>query len=961
MANNIKVILIDQTGVEYDVSYIQEIPISLNLLIADVRSPDKRNSSFSKTITFPGTKEIDRFFSLIWKINLELTTFDPRLKCGIRYYVNEKIQLKGDLQLLNIEVDALSKEVTYYTSAFGKLGNLFVEIGDKLITGNPDSALDIDISADDHILNLTNVTNSWTGANNYVYGLIDYGKNLGDPTNFYLKHLRPAIRKKVLLDKIFANAGYTYTSTFLNSAEYNNFVLPSTEENIIISSVDQANNEFYAARVGTDQPFTYTLYSNDNGQPSTPSAYTWNPSTTGFPSLNTSAPPNIYNNIIFNDDSTAPYNDPSNSYNTTTGYLQFPATPNPLRNYSSNVYFYIVFNMPSGGAYIDASGAIALNMGIAYNSININYNTLPTGPNFGQGNITGIYSMPIIWNNTNVTNIGNVKIALDYNFNIKFLNVFLQPITTGTSSVDIYVIGDNNVWGVNSWYNAKLIDNTIQEGLTIEINQVLPTNTKQLDFLTSECKLHNLYMELDPNDDKNYIIEPREDFYSGNLDWTDKLDLSRKYKVSPVSLLDAKRYEYTYQTDSDKYNKDYFDDYKEVYGFGYHDNTSDFVKPTVKTDVIYAATPIVGNNVNGLVIPKLYKEDNSVIKNLKCKIRSLYYGGLTTMNYGSWNLIHATGTTTYNTYPYVGHNDNPYNPTKDYNWGLPKHVYYTYPSTSYTTNNLYNRFYSRQVNQLTDQNSRIVTAWFNLDELDIKNFSFRNVVYVGHPLNAYFYVNTIKDYNVMNRQSTQVELLKLQEYDYFEPEIIPPIRPTKAGIENLGGNSEAGINNGRLSNIFGGSNNFIANGARGVLLVNCTDVTVQGDVTDFVGIGLSNTTIIGADSGKTINNSDVAPPKNQTLLVQNDFTIDGTYTTYLIDTFTTGTAGVPLVCTWPEALKGLEITFKIIDATGTFEITSDNLTLTIDGNALPYDTGLLVYDSLTVVMSSIDAKMFIKY
>ena len=68
MANNIKVILIDQTGAEYDVSYIQEIPISLNLLIADVRSPDKRNSSFSKTITFPGTKEIDRFFSLIWKI-----------------------------------------------------------------------------------------------------------------------------------------------------------------------------------------------------------------------------------------------------------------------------------------------------------------------------------------------------------------------------------------------------------------------------------------------------------------------------------------------------------------------------------------------------------------------------------------------------------------------------------------------------------------------------------------------------------------------------------------------------------------------------------------------------------------------------------------------------------------------------------------------------------------------------
>jgi hypothetical protein len=957
VANNIKVILIDQTGAEYDVSYIQEIPISLNLLIADVRSPDKRNSSFSKTITFPGTKEIDRFFSLIWKINLELTTFDPRLKCGIRYYVNEKIQLKGDLQLLNIEVDALSKEVTYYTSAFGKLGNLFVEIGDKLITGNPDSALDIDISADDHVLNLTNVTNSWTGANNYVYGLIDYGKNLGDPTNFYLKHLRPAIRKKVLLDKIFANAGYTYTSTFLNSAEYNNFVLPSTEENLLASPTDLANSEFYAGAVGFPQVINYPLFLNTNGSAS-PGSYTWNPSS----SFNFPAPPTQYYNVIFNDDSTPPLNDPSNSYNTTTGFLSFPSTPTPLRTYSALVYFQLSFNLPSlSTTYIYATGQVNIQLGNAFNSINILWNTLPGGPNFGPGinNVTGWYSIPVVLNNVPWTNIGTVNIALDYAFEVKYFTSAVLPVVINTSSIDISI--GTSSFGGQSWYNAKLIDNTIQEGFNVEINQVLPTQTKQIDFLTSEIKLHNLYMELDPNNDKNYIIEPRETFYSGNLDWTDKLDLSRKYKVSPVSLLDAKRYEYTYQSDADKYNKDYFDDYKEVYGFGYHDNTSDFVKPTVKSDVIYAATPIVGNNVNGLVIPKFYKEENSVIKNVKCKIRSLYYAGLTTMNYGSWNLIHATGTTTYNTYPYVGHNDNPYNPTKDYNWGLPRHVYYTYPSTSYTTNNLYNRFYSRQVNQLTDQNSRIVTAWFNLDELDIKNFSFRNVVYVGHPLNAYFYVNTIKDYNVMNRQSTQVELLKLQEYDYFEPEIIPPIRPTKAGIENLGGNGEEGINNGRLSNIFGGSNNFIANGARGILLVNCTDVTVQGDVTDFVGIGLSNTTIIGIDSGKTINNTYVAPPTSKTLLVQNDFTIDGTYSTYLIDTSITGGAGLNLICTWPVAFTGLEITFKIIDATGGFEITSDDTALTIDGNALPYNTGLVLYDSLTVFMNNINNEMYIVY
>lgn len=954
MANNIKVILIGQTGAEYDVSYIQEIPISLNLLIADVRSPDKRNASFSKTITFPGTKEIDRFFSLIWKINLELTTFDPRLKCGIRYYVNEKIQLKGDLQLLNIEVDALSKEVTYFTSATGTLGNLFIAIGDKLITGNVDSALDIDLSAADHTLNQSTVVGTWTAPFSpaFVYGLIDYGKNLGNPSNFRIEHLRPALRKKFLLDKIFTDAGYTYTSNFLNSTEYFNFVLPATEENFLMSAGDIANNQFYAGRVTTEQTLNYPMtYANVTNR--------WYSNTASLqPGFVQANPPSIYKNLIFNNDSTAPYNDASGSYNTTTGVVSFPFNPaGNQRNFSSVVNFYLVFNTSIAAASCQYSGSIHLMIGSTITTITIGAYLGPPTP---QNVFTSFVYQHSIVHQVGIggSNPLNVKFALDYGFDVLLLDSSSNQITTGTVSVDVKM-------QVGSFFNATLLDYSIQEGMTVNMNQVLPTQTKQIDFLTSEIKLHNLYMEVDPNNDKNYIIEPRESFYSGELDWSDKLDLSRKYKVGPVGLLDAKRYEYTYQTDSDKYNKDYFENYKEVYGFNFHDNISDFVKPTVKTDVIYAATPMVGNNVNGLVIPKLYKEDNNQIKNLKCKPRSLYFGGLINLNYGSWNLLTLSGTTNYTNYPYVGHNDNPYTPTKDYNWGLPKHVYYTFPNLTYTNNNLYNRFYSRQVNQLTDQNSRVVTAWFNLDELDVKNFSFRNVIYVGTPLNAYFYVNKIMDYNVMARQSTQVELLKLTEYDSFTPTELPPVRPQVAGQINMENESgSTGLDNrvaGTYSNIWGGSDNFIADGATNIQLINCTNVTVQGDVTDFIGIGLNNTTIIGLDSNKTINNTYVAPPTNKTLLVQNDFTIDGTYTNYLIDTSLTGTAGLSLFCTWPAALTGLQINFKIIDATGAFRITSDDTALTIDGNALPYNTGLVLYDSLTVFMNSINNEMYIVY
>jgi type II secretory pathway pseudopilin PulG len=126
---NIKVLLYDQAGVEYDVSYIQEIPLSLSYLIADVKDPSKRNTTFSKTINF-NSKDVDLFFRVIWKLNSTLTTFDPRLKCKIKYYVNEVLQLDGDLQLIKVIVDPDSKTVNYQTTATGTIGNLFLAIGD---------------------------------------------------------------------------------------------------------------------------------------------------------------------------------------------------------------------------------------------------------------------------------------------------------------------------------------------------------------------------------------------------------------------------------------------------------------------------------------------------------------------------------------------------------------------------------------------------------------------------------------------------------------------------------------------------------------------------------------------------------------------------------------------------------------------------------------------------------------
>jgi len=281
--NDIKILLYtqDATPIEYDVSYIDEIPISFNFLISDIRNPDKKNASFSKTITFPGTKEINKFFELIWKSNISLNYFNPNKKCDIYYYVNSVLQFKGDLQLIKINVDDSTGEVVYECSCKGTIGNVFTKIGDKLLSNPEDTSFTncLNFSTYNHNLTFNNVTNSWATSiqvagspvsfalgNGYVYPLIDYGNQVMPSSgntlpvaerDFEIKYFRPAIYKKTILDKIFSDAGYSYTSTFFNSTFYKSQIIPTSGDKFEKTAQQLIDNQFY---VGRSSNFTVGPY-----------------------------------------------------------------------------------------------------------------------------------------------------------------------------------------------------------------------------------------------------------------------------------------------------------------------------------------------------------------------------------------------------------------------------------------------------------------------------------------------------------------------------------------------------------------------------------------------------------------------------------------------------------------------------------------------------------------------------
>jgi hypothetical protein len=920
---NIKVLLYDQAGAEYDVSYIQEIPLSLSYLIADVKDPSKRNTTFSKTINF-NSKDVDLFFRVIWKLNSTLTTFDPRLKCKIKYYVNEVLQLDGDLQLIKVIVDPDSKTVNYQTTATGTIGNLFLAIGDAYLT-------DLDFSAYDHSLTKANVTNSWIPATSvtgvigsgYYYGLINWGENqILTEVEYHVKHMRPQLYKREYMAKIFAAAGYTWTSTYLDSTYYKSQLIPPTKEYLTLGTAGIANSQFYARRNST-QTGTATACS-----------YPW----TGYKFLNNLSTPS--EKVLFNEDNVAPYNDSGGNYTPATGIFS-PTTTNTFI-IETLVNFDVVLANIGGTAgaasYAQISSAIIQVFitqfngtnwqAVGTNTVSIPYTTL-TGLTSSQQVYVQIPSWAALaTENYRVEIAGNISFSLFTATNV--------PIVDGATTWRF----DSKV---NSTYSARLVNNNITEGGFLEINQCIPTEVKQIDWLMTEIKAANLYMVPNPDKAKDYIIEPRDDgFYVGEDNWSELLDFSKDYEVLPVSELDTKRYEFWNKQDSDQYNDAYFKQYKQTYGFGYTDCVSEFVKPVKKTELIYAPTPIVDNQVNGLILPKIFKNDNGTIKPMKSVIRQLYRGGNINMSYGGWKLRSSiAGDTVYNYYPFVGEVDNPYSPTLSLNWDTPQKVYYNYINATYTNNNLKNKYYSKMINQLSDKRSAVVKAYFNLNELKVKDFSFRKVVWVDH-FNCYFYIQNF-EYIMNTQQSTLVTMLKLQEYDTWQSNTIELPNEDPSELNRIvNGNYSNGINNtnnGNASHIVNGRGNFIASGATDIQLDNCTNVVVNGDVSAFRGIGLSNVVITN-----TSNNSTITAP-SPFVIVQNDIYLDATYhgKKLFIDA-----SSNDITIYWDNAnMANCEVTIVRADASAFNVYMSDvDVSATVIGNGIPYDLQMVAYDSM---------------
>ena len=815
---------------------------SFNYGIADIRNPEKRSTEYSKTIKCPATKNNDELFGHIYDVNISnnydanttniSVNFNPNKKAEARVIADGVEVMAGVVQLR--KVVQKGHAYTYEVVFIGKLINIFSVLGDKKINET------LDFSDLNHELTQTNIVNSWSNTDGYVYPYIDYGKriefnNVGRV--FYPNDLRPALFASTILDRIFDFAGFSYTSSFFNAQLWNQLIVPFTGKSLLPDS-SQSQNRLFRALLPAE-----TILTN------------WVNVSTGL----------YYKTLDISNDSTGGGFDSGNNY-TTTG-LNYLVPETGLYTFNHTATIKVQRDTASISRIYSSTGS------------NLKAQIFKVDTN-GQQTVLTETSFPIQTNSYleqtltfNLTASEEVLFAGDRvyyrlwldNQDLIISNATGQILPLSNFFTDFEITAEDAEFS-----NDAIID--AFEGDLLDFSTIAPDCT-MADFLTSVFKMFNLYVEVDPNNERNLLIETRDTFYSqgGTKDWTYKLARDNDITFEPLGVLTDREYIYTYSEDGDYYNERYQNNRGHVYGRARIEVDNDFVQSSKEVEVIFSPSPLVNDLPSNRIIPKIYDANISEgAQPTDANIRILYFQNLPSNP--SWELASFFNPTlTQTTYPYAGHWDNPITPTVDINFGLPFEIYYqanSYTGTLQVTNaNLYNIYHRNYINEVTDKDSKVMTAMFYLEPTDINTLDFRDQIVID---NAYWRLNKVMNYNPFKEGLTKVELIKIKEPVTFQKsekslnaggylgkermpspstEIktngnkYPPFQGKVSGSDNNIGQSVTAfkvvgsrntIGEGSKNITIFGNDNEVAGGLHNVQLINTNGVTVTSSNTTYI-------------------------------------------------------------------------------------------------------------------------------
>jgi hypothetical protein len=697
-------------GIEADT--LGDIDVDFTFSVSDISDIERRNTSYSKTITLPSTAKNQQLFGNIFDISVNNDFYEEDANIGVNF--NPAKQAQAQIFLDNVKIfdgvlrmmkiNSLEGDIIYEVNVFGRLRDILHELGDKTLA-------DLNFADYDHVWNRTNIEDSWDrtqwvdGEDNYVYPLVDYGYSV-DSISYPIKNFKPAVFVTEILKRIFAEANFQVTAPFFSSFYFRKLLLITAEKTITRESTTLLNQNpnLYQAEITNDPDFSHILvFSNVEASGFTiqngGTRFRW----TKTQSLNTGLNLNL-----------------RISFEALQGYTDNVWTVSVLKNGSEILYASRNVSFISAGQVFTWDVAISGGVDLATNDY---FEIRLTGEPQGGGG---------------------------FGVNIE-TEVIIQP--TGS-----FKIG-----------NTVPVAVELEEGDTMKIQYTLPKSMKQRDFLKSIISMYNLYVTQDKLRTNVLEIIPYNDFYrtfkDEAIDWSDKLDQSQEISITPLSELTAKEYRLTFDDDADYWSTSYKTKFNQAYGESRTIIDNDFVLDTKTVKVVFSP-PVMREQVQGQIMIHLYKVENGVKVPDNFKPRIAYWKPQVECT--SWNITYASGNVAYTNYPYAGHLDDPNTPSTDVLFANPREVYFSigvYPGV-----NLYTEYYQGLITAIGDRNSRLLEGYFYLTPTDIMNLDFRTIVKVGV---HYFQLEKVDKYNPIANGLSYVSLFKIlrnvspADYDFI--------------------------------------------------------------------------------------------------------------------------------------------------------------------------------------------------
>lgn len=799
----------------------------LNFSVQDVTEIDKTNSSYSKQITIVGSKETNLLLGQLFDINVTDSSFNVNKKVRCNVLQNDvNIFDNAYFQLLKVIRNQESSEnsvngIIYIGVVKESISTFFGDIKDKelrQLNAGDDSTF--------HLLSRQEIIDSFshTVDDKYKYTIISDGAS---PTDLTVQDFRPSIYAKYYWDLIHETNGWEYEFNEAEDVLFDRLLVQAAE------AYEPSENTKDLAEVIAEDG---TFYSYNFG-----SFSSFDPAST-FPNMNVNNPDGLPNLFL---GAGSIVKDEFNQQSVTGDrrlIASFTCDYNIDLSFDLNLIFQ---NFDSGDIYLDGDiiagpnpiplDALNLEFQIVvqkYDSNN-NYINQVVDTGFEYSIPTGTIYSPGL--HTVASGLVNFTATVPMQSGFQYL-IALRVARSSNNFVAFRPVGSPNqlrslgiLWGVNNTSYTSTPQLEYNSGLPIYLNDFVPREIKQRDFIKSIIDVYNLVSFIDPNQENKIIYKTRDAYYDEGVekDWTHKLDKSKADNKEWIQAKQGKSYLLTYSEDDDDIlNRAYKNQTKKIFGQYEHVYENEYNQGQDKKELIFGPTLVSYDSNKNIYHPFLVIGDDD----LKPKLL-LDNGVATNANYRfvSDDSLSSIAMTTY---PLAHIWDDPTNPSFDLNFGVAD--YYLYRDYNISFNNLFTLFHQRQVSQLTD--GRIYTAYFDLNETDILNLNLNDKIWVNDCL---YNINKVIDYDANEKRTTKVELITADSeiQRAFTPPPRRPFRPfpgediirvpyTDIRKDDEGKGNTYGGANAAVDVI--GRRNIIAGGVDGTL-VNGNDNSVNDD------------------------------------------------------------------------------------------------------------------------------------